>query len=32
MIDISVHELNKFYGSNHVIKGVTFEGQGGEKR
>ncbi|MCL2841510.1 MAG: ATP-binding cassette domain-containing protein [Defluviitaleaceae bacterium] len=31
MIDISVHELNKYYGSNHVIKGVSFEIYSGEK-
>ena len=31
MIDISVHELNKYYGTNHVIKGVTFEVYNGEK-
>ncbi|MCL2577051.1 MAG: ATP-binding cassette domain-containing protein [Defluviitaleaceae bacterium] len=31
MIDISVHELNKYYGSNHVIKGVSFEIYAGEK-
>jgi len=31
MIDISVHELNKYYGSNHVIKGITFEIYNGEK-
>ncbi|MCL2704236.1 MAG: ATP-binding cassette domain-containing protein [Defluviitaleaceae bacterium] len=31
MIDISVHELNKHYGSNHVIKGITFEINSGEK-
>ncbi|MCL2404429.1 MAG: ATP-binding cassette domain-containing protein [Defluviitaleaceae bacterium] len=31
MIDISVHELNKYYGSNHVIKGITFEIYSGEK-
>lgn len=31
MIDISVQEVNKFYGSNHVIKGVTFEVYSGEK-
>ncbi|MCL2422053.1 MAG: ABC-F family ATP-binding cassette domain-containing protein [Defluviitaleaceae bacterium] len=31
MIDISVHELNKYYGSNHVIKGVSFEVYSGEK-
>ena len=31
MIDISLHEINKYYGSNHVIKGVTFEVYSGEK-
>ena len=31
MIDIAVHELNKYYGSNHVIKGITFEIYKGEK-
>lgn len=31
MIDISVHDLNKYYGSNHVIQGVTFEVYSGEK-
>ena len=31
MIDISVHELNKYYGSNHVIKGISFEIYKGEK-
>jgi len=31
MIDISVNELNKYYGSNHVLKGVTFEIYKGEK-
>ena len=31
MIDISVHELNKYYGSNHVIKGISFEVYSGEK-
>jgi len=31
MIDISVHELNKYYGSNHVIKGVSFEIFSGER-
>jgi len=31
MIDISIHELNKYYGSNHVIKGITFEVYSGEK-
>ena len=31
MIDISVHELNKYYGSNHVLKGISFEIYRGEK-
>lgn len=31
MIDIAVNELNKYYGSNHVIKGITFEVFSGEK-
>jgi len=31
MIDISVHELNKYYGSNHVLRGITFEVYKGEK-
>jgi len=31
MIDIAVHELNKYYGSNHVIRGITFEIYKGEK-
>ncbi|MCL2078543.1 MAG: ATP-binding cassette domain-containing protein [Oscillospiraceae bacterium] len=31
MIDISVHELNKYYGSNHVLKGISFEIYKGEK-
>jgi len=31
MIDIAVNDINKYYGSNHVIKGVTFEIYGGEK-
>ena len=31
MIDISVHDLNKYYGSNHVIRGITFEVIKGEK-
>jgi len=31
MIDISVHELNKYYGANHVIQGVSFEIYRGEK-
>jgi len=31
MIDISVHELNKYYGANHVLKGISFEVYSGEK-
>jgi len=31
MIDISVHELNKYYGANHVLKGISFEIYKGEK-
>ena len=31
MIDIAVSDLNKYYGSNHVLKGVSFEIDSGEK-
>ncbi len=31
MIDIALNDVNKFYGSNHVIKGITFEINSGEK-
>jgi ATPase subunit of ABC transporter with duplicated ATPase domains len=31
MIDIAVHELNKYYGSNHVLKGISLEIYSGEK-
>ena len=31
MIDILVHELNKYYGANHVLKGLSFEVYSGEK-
>lgn len=31
MIDIAVKDLNKYYGSNHVIKGITFEINRGDK-
>ena len=31
MIDLAVTELNKYYGSTHVIKGITFEIYSGEK-
>ena len=31
MIDIAVNELNKYYGSNHVLKGVSLEVYEGEK-
>jgi len=30
-IDISVHELNKYYGANHVLKGISLEVYSGEK-
>jgi ATPase subunit of ABC transporter with duplicated ATPase domains len=30
MIDISVHDLNKYYGSHHVLRGITCEIYGGE--
>ncbi len=30
MIDISVQDVHKFYGDNHVLKGVTFDVQSGE--
>jgi len=32
MIDISVHELNKYYGSNHVLCGITLEIYKGKDR
>ena len=31
MIDIALSDVNKYYGSNHVIKGITFEINSGEK-
>ena len=31
MADISINEINKYYGSNHVLKGTTFEVYSGEK-
>ena len=31
MINIAVHELNKYYGSNHVLKGISLEIYSGEK-
>jgi len=31
MIDISVHGLNKYYGSNHVLRDITLEIYKGEK-
>ena len=31
MIDIAVNELNKYYGSNHVIRGISFDINSGEK-
>jgi ABC-type transport system involved in cytochrome bd biosynthesis fused ATPase/permease subunit len=31
MIDIAVQDLNKYYGSNHVLKGISFEVFKGEK-
>ena len=31
MIDISIKDLNKYYGANHVIKGISFEINSGEK-
>ncbi len=31
MIDIAVKELNKYYGSNHVIKGISFEINRGDR-
>ena len=31
MIDIAANEINKYYGSNHVLKGVSFEVYSGEK-
>ncbi|MCL2664410.1 MAG: ABC-F type ribosomal protection protein [Defluviitaleaceae bacterium] len=31
MPDIAAHEINKYYGANHVLKGVSFEIHEGEK-
>lgn len=31
MIDIAVKELNKYYGSNHVIRGISFEVNRGDR-
>jgi len=31
MINITVHELNKYYGANHVLRGAGFEIYAGEK-
>ena len=31
MADISINEINKYYGSNHVLKGISFEVYSGEK-
>ncbi len=31
MIDIAINELSKYYGSNHVIKNISFEIYSGEK-
>ncbi len=31
MIDIAVSDLNKYYGANHVLKGITFTVYSGEK-
>ena len=31
MISFSVNELNKYYGANHVLKGLSFEIFEGEK-
>ncbi len=31
MIDIAIQDLNKYYGSNHVLKGISFEIFKGEK-
>ena len=31
VIDIAVHELHKYYGTNHVLKGISFEVYKGEK-
>ena len=31
MIEITMHELHKYYGANHVIKGISFEIYRGER-
>ncbi|MCL2299366.1 MAG: ABC-F type ribosomal protection protein [Firmicutes bacterium] len=31
MIDIAANEIHKYYGANHVLKGITFEVYSGEK-
>ena len=31
MIDIAINDLNKYYGSNHVLKSISFEIYSGEK-
>ncbi|HEX2926952.1 MAG TPA: ABC-F family ATP-binding cassette domain-containing protein [Ruminiclostridium sp.] len=31
MIDLAVRDLNKFYGENHVLKGISFEVYSGDK-
>jgi hypothetical protein len=31
MIDIAVHDLNKYYGSNHVLKNISLVIYNGEK-
>ena len=31
MTDISIYELNKYYGSNHVLKGISLEINSGER-
>jgi len=31
MIDLSTHELHKYYGANHVLQGITLEIYSGEK-
>ena len=31
MADISIHELNKYYGASHVLRGISFEIHNGER-
>ena len=31
MIDLSVHGVHKYYGSNHILQGISFEVNSGEK-